>query len=268
MEFKISVVKKCLIDCEMVYTVRKYRTKDKFTVTEVNNVGSCMVERIKMVESVDDIREFTPLSGFKSVYDWWDFVLQFNAVNGWLYHVTVLEDEWANQAHSTSSSLITSLKEDEVFVFGSNLQGFHGAGSAGYAMRGTTKNTWREDQNFLDIKSGKNQDKRGKWAVYGMGIGIQEGLEGKSYAIATVERPGVQGKVTEDHLHHQLLNLVKFAVNHPELKFKLVKLGANRSEGGYSYLGLELINRVWGKIRASGDIPSNIIFPPGQGGYN
>ena len=94
MKFDVPVVKKCLVECEQVYTVRKYETRDKFSVTEVNNIGSCMVEKIMQVESVDDLREFTPLSGFGSVYDWWDKVMQFNAVNGWLYHVTKLEDEF------------------------------------------------------------------------------------------------------------------------------------------------------------------------------
>ena len=132
---------------------------------------------------------------------------------------------------------ITELAENEVFVFGSNLSGFHGAGSAGFAMRGTTKNTWRTDQEFLNIKSGKNPDKRGRWAVYGVGQGFQEGKEGKSYAIATVERPGFQGKVDIKHFTSQFLTLCEFAEAHPELTFRVVKLGATRAEGGFSYLG-------------------------------
>ena len=261
MKFDVSVVKACLVNKNQVFTVRKYKTGSKFSVTEVCDIGSCMVEKIKQVESMADLRGYLEFSGFVTLKQWWDKIVSFGAQNGWLYHVTVLEDEFSSPSLPTESEFITSLAEDEVFVFGSNLNGFHGAGSAGYAMRGTVKNDWRTDQKFLDIKSGKNPDKRGKWAVFGEGIGFQEGLEGKSYAIATVERPGHQGSVTEEHLHHQLLHLVRFARDHPELKFRLVKLGANRAEGGYSYLGLELVNQVWNKIRASENIPSNIIFP-------
>jgi hypothetical protein len=37
----------------------------------------------------------------------------------------------------------------EVLVFGSNRSGFHGAGSAGLAFRGDSRNTWRSDPFFL-----------------------------------------------------------------------------------------------------------------------
>jgi len=160
-----------------------------------------------------------------------------------------------------SPQYITKLSEDEVFVFGSNLSGFHGAGSAGFAMRGTTKNTWRTDQEFLDIKSGKNPDKRGKWAVYGVGQGFQTGKEGSSYAIATVERPGFQGKVDIKHFTAQFVLLCEFAMNHPELKFLVVKLGANRAEGGFSWLGSKNVWSVYQTLNKLLVIPSNIHLP-------
>jgi len=157
----------------------------------------------------------------------------------------------------TTKGFITELKENEVFVFGSNLQGFHGAGSAGYAMRGTTKNTWRDDKTFLDILQGRNKDKRGKWAVFGVGEGYQEGMIGKSYAIPTVERPGKQGKVNEEHLYKSIKRFLAFARIHPEFTFKVVKFGANRSEGGFSYFGLETVKGMFKKL----SIPENVILP-------
>jgi hypothetical protein len=157
--------------------------------------------------------------------------------------------------------MITSLQQNEVFVFGSNLSGFHGAGSAGYAMRGIAANTWRDDVNFRAIMSGKNPDKRGLWAVFGVGRGFQVGLTGRSYAIPTVERPGFQGIVTEAFFLEELRIFVAFARSHPELIFRVVKLGANRAEGGYSYLGLEAVKRCLDIIREESAIPSNIMFP-------
>jgi len=93
MKFDVAVVKKCLVECEQVYTVRKYETKSRFTVTEVNNVGSCMVEKIRPVVSMDGLNDYVPLSGFKTLEQWWEMITKFDARNGWLYHVTVLEDE-------------------------------------------------------------------------------------------------------------------------------------------------------------------------------
>jgi hypothetical protein len=43
---------------------------------------------------------------------------------------------------------VASLEADEVFVFGSNRDGFHGAGSAGLACRGDASNSWRSDERF------------------------------------------------------------------------------------------------------------------------
>ena len=57
-----------------------------------------------------------------------------------------------------SSDRIDHLEENEIFVFGSNASGYHGGGAAAYAMR----------------KFG---------AIWGQG----EGLQGKSYAIPTME---------------------------------------------------------------------------------
>ena len=94
MKFDVPVVKKCLVECEQVYTVRKYETRDRFSVTEVNNVGSCMVEKIRPVLSMDGLNDYVPLSGFATLEQWWDKIIKFGAHNGWLYHVTKLEDEF------------------------------------------------------------------------------------------------------------------------------------------------------------------------------
>lgn len=159
---------------------------------------------------------------------------------------------------------ITQLADNEVFVFGSNLNGFHGAGSAGYAMRGTTANTWRSDQAFLDIKSRKNPDSRGKWAVYGIGEGFQRGHEGCSYAIPTVERPGLQGKVTLREFTKSLLGFVTYAKSHQELTFMVVQLGATRAEGGHSWLGRNKVQQIWQSIHNHVGIPTNIHLPESQ----
>lgn len=159
---------------------------------------------------------------------------------------------------------ISELSEDEVFVFGSNLSGFHGAGSAGYAMRGTTQNTWRSDKQFLDKLSGRDPDKRGRWAVFGVGRGYQVGACGRSYAVPTVERPGKPGCVDRRYLLHELVHLCQFARKHPELKFLVVKLGATRSEGGYSYFGIAYVRALWALIHKKIGLPDNIILPEEQ----
>lgn len=84
---------------------------------------------------------------------------------------------------------IDALAPDEVFVFGSNLEGQHGGGAARTALR-----------NF--------------GAVYGQGVGLQ----GQSYAI-----PTMQGGV--DTIAPYVDEFIKFAESHPEMFFYVTRIG-------------------------------------------
>ena len=84
---------------------------------------------------------------------------------------------------------ITSLRADEVFVFGSNLAGMHGAGAAYAAYR----------------KFG---------AVWGCGVGHQ----GQSYAI-----PTMQGGV--ETIQPYVDAFIDYAQAHPELFFYVTRIG-------------------------------------------
>ncbi len=84
---------------------------------------------------------------------------------------------------------ITELKENEVFVFGSNLQGAHAGGAARIALN----------------KFG---------AIWGQGVGLQ----GQSYAI-----PTMHGGV--DVIKPYVDEFIEFAKSHPELIFYVTKIG-------------------------------------------
>ena len=82
-----------------------------------------------------------------------------------------------------------TLSEDEVFVFGANSFGWHGAGAAGFASFGEIGNVWREC-SYADKLNGW----KGKWNEKGK-LGPQIGTEGKSYAIPTVTRAGAKRSI-------------------------------------------------------------------------
>lgn len=84
---------------------------------------------------------------------------------------------------------VSRLKDNEIFVFGSNLNGFHGGGAAKIAM-----------------------DKFG--AVWGQGTGLQ----GQSYAI-----PTMHGGV--DVIKPYVDEFLDFAEKHPELHFLVTRIG-------------------------------------------
>ena len=90
---------------------------------------------------------------------------------------------------------IRHLKENEIFVFGSNVNGYHGGGAAAAAMH-----------HF--------------GAVWGKG----EGLQGKSYAIPTMEG--------YEKLKEAVDRFTDFAEQHQELRFLVTAIGCGSA--GYS----------------------------------
>lgn len=88
-----------------------------------------------------------------------------------------------------TSENITHLKPNEVFVFGSNRQGYHGGGAVRVAL-----------------------DKFG--AVWGKGIGLQ----GQSYAIPTMD-----GGV--DSIKPYIDDFIEYARQHKELRFLVTRIG-------------------------------------------
>mgnify|MGYP001608932319 CR=1 FL=1 len=89
--------------------------------------------------------------------------------------------------------MINSLKPNQVFVFGSNTNGFHIGGAANQAMQ------WG--------------------AVYGIGAGRM----GKTYAIPTLDTDF--SKLPLETIQDHLLELSEYASMHPNTEFLLTKLG-------------------------------------------
>ena len=90
--------------------------------------------------------------------------------------------------HRIASDRITTLGENEIFVFGSNIQGSHGGGAAWYAYK-----------NF------------------GAEWGVGEGLTGRTYALPTME-----GKAS---LQHAVEHFIACAKEHPEQTFLVTAVG-------------------------------------------
>ena len=87
-----------------------------------------------------------------------------------------------------SAKWIKELKENEIFVFGSNLSGFHGGGAAATAM------DWG--------------------AIWGQGVGLQ----GKTYAI-----PTMQGGI--ETIKPYVDEFIVFAKNNKNLNFLVTEIG-------------------------------------------
>ena len=87
-----------------------------------------------------------------------------------------------------ASDRIATLGENEIFVFGSNIQGSHGGGAAWYAYK-----------------------------QFGAEWGVGEGLTGRTYALPTMEGP--------TSLKHAVDHFIACAKQHPELTFLVTAVG-------------------------------------------
>ena len=92
MKFDVDCVRETLLSTGEVFTVRKWKSKDKYKVTEFEG-RSYLVELVKTVRGIKSIRGFVHKSGFDNVDDWWTAIKKFGASRGHLYHVTLMEDE-------------------------------------------------------------------------------------------------------------------------------------------------------------------------------
>ncbi len=89
---------------------------------------------------------------------------------------------------------ITELKENEIFVFGSNISGRHGKGAAKTAM------SWG--------------------AKYGQG----EGIQGRTYGIPTVNA-SISNKLTIEKIKVYVDRFIQYAKQHPENIFLVTEIG-------------------------------------------
>lgn len=87
---------------------------------------------------------------------------------------------------------------NQIFVFGANRQGRHGAGAALHA-----------------------------WKFYGAINGQAEGLQGQSYAIITKELRSSKETVNLVEIEAGVMIFTQFAKDHPELNFFVTALGTN-----------------------------------------
>ena len=125
--------------------------------------------------------------------------------------------------------ILEHLGPNEIFVFGSNEAGMHGGGAAKTA-----------------------QEKFG--AIYG----VPFGLMGQSFAIPTKDR-NIKTLLLSN-IQNYLVSFIKFAIDNPQLKFYLTKIGCGLA--GYTTNDIKLI--LWEAINLAtnnGELPQNIIIP-------
>ena len=118
--------------------------------------------------------------------------------------------------------MITELKENQIFVFGSNARGFHMGGAARQAVES-----------------------------FGAIMGQAEGLQGQSYAIVTLDEE--MRRVPLWYIEEQLEKLRDSAIQNPDKEFLLTAIGCGIA-------GFE-VSTIAAACRDIENWPGNVIFP-------
>lgn len=139
-------------------------------------------------------------------------------------------EDFIASSRKTYKGMITSLKDNQIFVFGSNTEGRHGAGAAKIAR----------------TKFG---------AIYGQA----EGPQGQSYAIITKDLTKDDRKNpsrTKKQIEEQIHKLYEYARQNPDKEFLVAYSGTRKNLNYYS-------NEDMAEMFSSEEIPSNIVFEEG-----
>lgn len=134
------------------------------------------------------------------------------------------------KSYSTPEDIF-DLEVNEIFVFGSNMNGAHIGGAALIAY-----------ENF-----------EATW-------GESEGLTGRSYAIPTLDEN--MEKVSENALEASIDKFIDFVLNNQQLTFYLTKIGC-----GIAGWNIEDVKRIFWKViedykpETECSLPSNLIIP-------
>ena len=116
---------------------------------------------------------------------------------------------------------IKTLKPNQIFVFGSNANGYHAGGAARQAVE-----------------------------YFGACWGIPKGIQGQSYAIVTLDSN--MQKVALSYILEQLVELSAYAAKHSDKEFLMTLIGC-----GIAGFSVEEISKLFRLI----EWPPNVVLP-------
>jgi hypothetical protein len=156
--------------------------------------------------------------------------VEFNATIDWAQLYRELGELYSNPLPYYQSDRFTpdpidskDMGEVDIFVFGSNTEGIHGAGAAREAVKN-----------------------------YGAIMGQAKGLQGRSYAVVTKDLSKGERSLSYKEIEEQIEELLEFAAHNPQLTFWVTKIGCGL--GGYE-IG-EIAPLFGHKV-----IPVNVVLP-------
>jgi len=110
MRFNVKCVRECLEKHGMVFTVRRWRSRQENSIVHVPGIGTCLKQRVREIKSPDDLKNTVRLSGFDSLEEWVKQIESFGAMPGWLYFVKIIEREGSDKCSKCSAYATCKLR--------------------------------------------------------------------------------------------------------------------------------------------------------------
>jgi hypothetical protein len=125
---------------------------------------------------------------------------------------------------------LDTLKHRDIFVFQTNENGFHGAGSAGWAFNGKASG-WENNKKF-QTQWNSGQRIRGLFAILRQPAGLMAGTDGIGWGVVTCVTAAQPRSVPISDIAAQLKELRTYAIRRPFLNFIIASIGTGHA--GYT----------------------------------
>ena len=125
---------------------------------------------------------------------------------------------------------LNTIGNRDIFIFQTNENGFHGAGSAGWAFMGKASG-WERNKSFMN-QWNSGEKSRGLFAILRQSSGLMAGTDGIGWGICTCVSAAQPKSVSISEIIDQLKELNSYTIRKPFLQFIFAPIGTGHA--GYS----------------------------------
>lgn len=211
-----------------------YLNADDLSIEQLKAVGSPL--SLKLAKLKEDVKSASPFNKADMKLKAMDFLInnEEKLIKELQIFIQQPTQTQPTTERKTYSGKVTSLKPNQIFVFGSNPLGINGNPSKG------TGGAALVAYNIAGVKQGEKMDNK-----------LSD--SGKAWGMTTVTSPGKKRSKTPQEITEGIKKLYEYAKQNPTKEFLVSDYSGTNLNG---YTGQEMADM----FNAAGTIPSNIVF--------
>ncbi len=151
-----------------------------------------------------------------------------------------------NEVNKMELPALGAIGHRDIFVFQTNENGFHGAGSAGWAYMGRASG-WENNKKFQNQWNSGNRV-RGLFAVLRISSGLMAGTDGIGWGILTCTTAVQPRSVPLEEIEAQLKELYSYTKRKPFLNFLIAPIGTGHAGWSQDEMWEVYVNATEGRF--------------------